>query len=234
MRRVALLAAVALAAAGGPASATDDPAPAPAPARQARAIKPPPAVAPDKAAKALSAVPLVNAGFESTVPGKVGAPEGWWAVQHAGPLSYTFEHDTKIRHGGERSLRVTNVGPEPFGAIYQTVLASAYRGRTLRLSAWLRTEGTSGNRYGSGAGLKLHSVRGGYPIDLIEMRRDAVHGTTDWARYEIALKVPAEAETLEAGVVLFGPGTVWLDDVALDVVDDLPPRAGAETRGVAR
>ena len=233
MRRAALFAGV-LAAVAGLAFAADDPAPAPAPVRQARAIKPPPAVAPDKAAKARAAVPLVNAGFESTVPGKVGSPEGWWAVQHAGPLSYTFEPDTKVRRGGERSLRVTNVGPEPFGAVYQTVPASAYRGRTLRLSAWLRTEGTIGNRFGSGAGLKLHSVRGGYPVDLIEMRRDAVHGTTDWARYEIALKVPAEAETLEVGLVLFGPGTVWLDDVALDVVDDLPPRVDAATKGMTK
>jgi hypothetical protein len=233
MQRRALVVG-ALAAVAGLAFAAEAPAPAPAPARQARVIKPPPAVAPDQAAKALAAVPLTNAGFESTVPGKAGSPEGWWAVQHAGPLSYTFEPDTNIRRGGERSLRVTNVGPEPFGAVYQTVPASAHRGRTLRVSAWLRTEGTTGNRYGSGAGLKLHSVRGGYAVDLIEMRRDAVHGTTDWARYELALKVPVEAEALEVGLVLFGPGTVWIDDVALDVVGDLPSPVEVEARGVAK
>jgi hypothetical protein len=206
--------------------------PAPQPESAARAIKPPPAVPPDKAAKALASVPLVNAGFESTVPGKVGSPEGWWVVQHAGPLSYLFEPDTAIRRSGERSLRVTNVGPEPFGSVYQTVVANALRGKTLRFSAWLRTEGTTGNGFASGAGLKLHSVRGGYALDLTEMRRDAVHGTTDWTRYEIVLKVPAEAEGVEAGLVLFGPGRVWIDDVALDVVGDASSEA--PSKGVAR
>jgi len=226
----ALQFALALAVAATGLAAAQEP--APQPARAARAIKPPPAVPYDKAAKPLASVPLVNAGFESTVPGKVGSPEGWWVVQHAGPLSYTFEPDVTIRRSGERSLRVTNVGPEPFGAVYQTVAAAAFRGKTLRFSAWLRTEGTTGNRFASGAGLKLHSVRGGYPLELTEMRRDAVHGTTDWTRYEITLKVPAEAEGIEAGLVLFGPGRVWIDDVALDVVGDAS--SGGPSTGVAK
>jgi hypothetical protein len=208
--------------------------PAPPAARAPREIRPPPAVPPDKAAKPLASVPLINAGFESTVPGKVGSPEGWWVVQHAGPVSYTFEHDTTVRRSGERSLRVTNVGPEPFGAAYQTVAAAAYRGKTLRFSAWLRTEGTTGNRYASGAGLKLHSVKGGYPLDIAEMRRNAVHGTTDWTRYEITLKVPAEAEGIEAGLVLFGPGRAWIDDAVLDVVADAAPEPGPPPKGVAK
>ncbi|HEX4884606.1 MAG TPA: hypothetical protein VFX05_10745 [Casimicrobiaceae bacterium] len=192
-------------------------------ARAPRTPRPPPAVPPDRAAKALDSVPMTNAGFESTATGKLGMPDGWWAVQHAGPESYTFTVDPSARRGGERSLRVTNVGPEPFGAIYQTLPAAGYHGKTLRLSAWMRTEGTTGNRFGSGAGLKLHSARGGYPLDVAEMRRDAVHGTTGWTRYEISLKVPPEAEQLEAGVVLFGPGSVWVDDFALDVVEAARP-----------
>lgn len=188
--------------------------------RGPRIIKPPPAVPPEKAAPPVAGIPLVNPGFESTAPGKVGSPDGWWAVQHAGPLSYTFELDTTIVHAGERSLRVTSVGPEPFGAVYQKLEAKAWRGRTLRFSGWLRTEGTTGNRYGAGAGLKLHSTRGGYPLEVAEMRHDAVHGTTDWTRYEIALKVPQEAEHIEAGLVLFGPGTVWFDGASLDLMGD--------------
>lgn len=102
----------------GLASAANALAPAPAPGRQARAIKPPPAVAPDRAAKAVAAVPPANAGSESIVPGKARPPQGWWNVLHAGPLCCTFEHGTQVHHGGECSLRVTNAGPEPFGAIY--------------------------------------------------------------------------------------------------------------------
>lgn len=201
------------------ATADAQPLPKPTPA--------PPAVPPERAIKPLASVPLVNAGFESTRPGKLGTPEGWWGVQHAGPPSYTFSLDTKHKQSGERSLKVENIGPEPFGSIYQTVDATPFRGRSLRFAAWIRTEGTTGNRWGAGAGLMLHSMRGGYPLDVAQMRKDAVGGTTGWTRYEIALKIPVGADQIEVGLNLFGPGIAWLDDAALDVVEpakqaDLP------------
>jgi hypothetical protein len=207
--------------------ANPSPASGPTTSRRRPTIKPPPAVPPEKAVRPLASIPMVNPGFESTKPGKVGAPEGWWAIQHAGPDSYVFEHDSKVKHSGERSIRVTNIGPEPFGSIYQTIPAIAFRGKTLRFSAWVRTEGTVGNRFGTGAGLKLHAVRGGYPLEVAEMRNDAVHGTVEWARYEIALRIPDEAEAVEVGMLVFGPGIAWLDDTALDVVPDLPPKTPA-------
>ena len=180
--------------------------------------KPPPAVPPEKAAKAIASIALVNPGFESTRPGQLGAPDGWWAVQHAGPKSYTFELDTAKARSGERSLRVENVGPEPFGSIYQKVAAAAHRGRMLRLAAWVRTQDAKGNRFGAGAGLILHAMRGGYPVAHIMMRKDAIAGTTDWTRYEVRLAIPADADEIELGLNLYGPGIAWLDDVALDVV----------------
>lgn len=179
----------------------------------------PPAVPPQKAARPMASIALANAGFESTQEGLLGAPEGWWAAQHAGPTSYVFTLDTTKPRSGERSLKVENIGPEPFGSIFQKVAAPPYRGRTLRLAAWIRTEGAKGNRYGAGAGLNLHAMKGGYPIAYVMMRKDAVQGTTEWARFEVALKVPEDAEQIEFGLNLFGPGIAWLDDVALDVVD---------------
>jgi hypothetical protein len=179
----------------------------------------PPAVPPEKAAQPIASVALVNAGFESTQPGPHGAPEGWFAVQHAGPKSYTFTPDATKPRSGERSVRVENTGPEPFGSIFQKVGAAPYHGRTLRFAAWIRTEGAKGNRYGAGAGLNLHAMKGGYPVARVTMRKDAVHGTTDWTRYEVALKVPDDADYIEVGLNLFGPGSAWLDDVALDVMD---------------
>ncbi len=184
---------------------------------------PPPAVPLEKSAKPLAPVPLVNAGFESTSPGKLGAPEGWWAVQHAGPHSYDFTLDTANPRSGERSLKLENVGPEPFGTIYQVIDATPYRGKTLRFAAWMRTAGTTGNQYGSGAGIKLHSLRGGYMLEYTQMRKDAVQGTTGWTRYELSLKVPGNADQIEVGMNLFGKGTAWLDDAVLDVVEAVKP-----------
>ena len=185
------------------------------------------AVPPEKAAKAIAPIALTNAGFESTRPGQLGAPEGWWAVQHAGPKSYEFTLDTDRPRGGERSLRVENVGPEPFGSIYQKIPATQYRGKTVRLAAWVRTRDAKGNRYGAGAGLILHAMRGGYPIRYVMMRKDAAHGTTDWTRYEVALDIPEAADDIELGLNLYGPGIAWLDDVTLDIVPAAPNAASA-------
>ena len=191
-----------------------------APAQQsARTPLPPPAVAPERAAKALASIALVNPGFESTEPGKLGAPHGWWALQHAGPESYRFSLDTVHARSGKQSLRIENVGPEPYGTVYQVVDAMPHRGKTLRLAAWMRTEGATGNRFASGAGLHLQTHRGGFPRDTAPMRRNAVHGTTEWTRYEIALAVGDDVDRVEVGLNLFGPGVAWLDDVALDIVE---------------
>ena len=164
-------------------------------------------------------IALANPGFESREPGTRGAPHGWWKLQHAGPESYVFVLDAVEPHGGERSLRVANTGPEPFGTILQKVAAAPYRGQTVRFAAWIRTEAAKGNRYGAGAGLMLHGMRGGYPTARASMRKDAVSGTTGWKRYELTLKVPNDADDIEVGLTLYGQGTAWLDDAELEVVE---------------
>jgi len=173
------------------------------------------AFAQDKA----SPLPLVNPGFESTRPGMLGNPEGWFSIQHAGDLSYTFKLDTTNPHGGLRSVRIDNVGPEPFGAIYQQLPAAAHRGRKLRLAAWLRTDDARGSMTGGGAVLMLQAMHGGAPVASNHMQDAPVKGSTGWKRHAVELAVPADADQIEAGAMLHGPGTLWLDDVELVVLD---------------
>ena len=165
-----------------------------------------------------TAVPLVNAGFESTKPGIHGNPEGWFSIQHAGDLSYTFKLDDREPHGGLRSVRVDNVGPEPFGVIYQQVPAASHRGRRVRFAAWLRTEDARGSTTGGGAVLLVQAMRGGAPLAWNHMKELPVKGTTAWQRYTIELEVPAAADQLEVGAMLHGPGRLWLDDAELVVL----------------
>ena len=80
---------------------------------------------------------------------------------------------------------------------------------------------------GAGVGLKLHAVRSGYAVGFAQMKKDAVRGTTDWTRYEIALRIPPDADDIEVGLTMYGPGTAWLDDVALDVLEATPATQAA-------
>jgi hypothetical protein len=182
------------------------------------APKPAPAAPP--AAAVAETVPLLNPGFESTAPGILGFPQGWVGAQHAGPLSYTFTLDTTTRHSGEKSMRIENVGKEPYGVLSQLVRATALRGRTVRFSGWLKSEGITGNRFGTGGVLTLSTMKGGNATASNNMQATAVKGRTDWTRYEVTLAVAPDTEEIEVGAMLHGPGTLWFDDALLEA---LPP-----------
>ena len=182
-----------------PAAAAKPPAPV---------VTPPPSAA--KPAAPAAAVAVVNPGVESTAPGRRNTdPEGWFSHQHAGDLSYKFAADTAEPRSGARSLRIDNVGPEPYGAIAQSVSAVPYRGKTARLSGWLRTRDTN---YGA---LTLIVLANGVPLANNFMGDEAVKGTTPWKRYTIKLPVAPNAEFIEIGAMMQGKGTLWLDDVEL-------------------
>jgi hypothetical protein len=48
------------------------------------------------------------------------------------------------------------------------------------------------------------------------------HGTTEWTRYEVTLTIPPQTQSIRVGAMLTGPGSVWLDDVALEVLPGAP------------
>jgi hypothetical protein len=164
------------------------------------------------------AAPLVNSDFESARRGMHGNPEGWFSIQHAGDLSYTFKLDREVHHAGAASLRIDSVGPEPFGSSYQQVPAAAYRGRRMRWSGWIRTEDVRGSHTGGGAVLLMQAMQSGAPLVWNHMKDAPVTGSSDWKRYVIELDVPAAAEQLEVGVMLHGPGRMWFDDAMLEVL----------------
>ena len=203
MRWCALFAVAALAAcATAPAPVTAPPAPA---------VPPPAAVAKPPATAVSGRAALTNPGFESTVPGRRNDPEGWFSHQHAGELSYKFVLDTSDPRGGVRSLRIDNVGPEPYGAIAQSVDAAPYRGKTARLSGWVRTRDTAN------AALTLLALANGAPLANNFMADAPIKGSTAWQRYTITLAIPSNAEFIEVGAMMQGKGTLWLDDVELGV-----------------
>src|SRR5262245_39224857 len=157
-------------------------------------------------------VALVNPGFESTATSRRGDPEGWFSFQHAGDLSYRFSLDTAEPHSGARSLRIDNVGPEPYGAIAQSIEAKEHAGKVVRFSGWLRTRDATD----TGAVLTILTLANGAPITQNFMADAPVKGTTAWKRYTITLPVPKNAERVEIGAMMQGKGSLWLDDVELE------------------
>jgi hypothetical protein len=156
-------------------------------------------------------VTLINPGFESTAPGRRSDPEGWFTFQHAGDKSYNFTLDTSDPHGGSRSLRIENVGPEPYGAVAQSVEAAAHAGKVARYSAWMKTRDAND----TGAVLTILVLANGAVVAQNFMADAPVKGSKGWARYTITLPVAKNAERVEIGAMMQGKGSLWLDDVEL-------------------
>ena len=173
---------------------------------------------PEARAASARVVLLQNAGFEEDVPSG-GDPPGWVTGQHAGDLSYTFTIDEKERHAGKRSVRIDNIGTQPFGAMYQLVPVGQVAGRKVRFTAWVKAEGTGDRRSFSGVALQVQGKQGGAPVAFNPLQQDVVRGTFGWTERTSELAIPATGvDRVEVGVMLVGPGRMWVDDVKLEIV----------------
>jgi hypothetical protein len=114
--------------------------------------------------------------------------------------------------------------------LQQWVRADRYRGKRVRVSAFLKTAGVGPTRR-SGARLDFLVFSETHRLGGAAMRGRLIQGSTEWTRYEYVIDVPAEAVLLSLGIILLGPGQVWVDDVRLEVVGtDVTTTAGSSRR----
>lgn len=150
-----------------------------------------------------------------------GRPVPGWFLAGSDPGDYEVGTDAKVARGGSRSgFIASRPHPRGFGTLMQTFRADRYRDARLRLSACIQADAVE--RW---AGLWMR-VDGPDEQTLAfdNMQDRPISGTCDWRMYQIVLDVPQDAEAIAFGVLLEGPGRVWVDDVAfVEVSDDVPP-----------
>ncbi len=156
---------------------------------------------------------LQNPSFQA---GPDGRPLHWVAKEHRVSGHYEFTVDTVEPYSAPGSARIRRVKVEDFGVLDQTLSVPAcWLGQRARLSAYLRTAGADG----VGAGLVMQTVSPDGGIQTWNHMNDArVRGTQTWKRYEIELAIPVNAERLRVGVMLEEEGTLWADDISLEIV----------------
>jgi len=158
------------------------------------------------------AIAIINPGFEEPATG-ARAP-GWLTGQHWGPKrDYEWAVDTTVAAEGKASYRIRRLSPQAYGMIHQQVDVTALAGKTLELSAQLRTEDV-----GPEGWLLVVNIDSRHGI-LEQLRGTPVTGTTGWRRETLRFKLPAEATDVKLGVMLLDGGTGWIDDVALRSLD---------------
>lgn len=163
-------------------------------------------------ALALVLFAVANFGSHARAAGG-GLPAGWFKTGDH-PENYEMVIDTAVRHGGKASAHVRFTGnkAEGFGTLGQVFRADEYRGKRLRMSAWMKTEGVDAAHLW----LRLDAERTTVGFDNMDNR--VVKGTTEWRKYDLTLDVPAETVNVAFGVFVVGRGEAWVDDFRFEAV----------------
>ncbi|HEY9773807.1 MAG TPA: hypothetical protein V6C81_08355 [Planktothrix sp.] len=135
--------------------------------------------------------------------------------------------DPSERHSGRRSayLKSLTKNPPEFGNIDQGFIPSEQLGKRVRMSAWVKTNITSGT-----AQLWLRMDRAPHersrPGSFDNMDDRPIKGVTGWTQYSLVCDVPSDGKLIAFGLMLIGEGHVWLDDVKFETVGQDVPLTG--------
>ncbi len=149
-----------------------------------------------------------NLKFDQGKPGK--APPGWFVT--APPKD--ADQWAEVRRSGCRSNRgcavVMSPGNAPIrvGGLEQTFGALAYRGKRLRLTAWIRVEAVGPN----------DRAQMWLSVDRTEGLMEPPVQSKEWTRCELVTQVGEDASFIRFGFISFGEGRTWVDDVSVETV----------------
>jgi len=140
-----------------------------------------------------------------------------WFLTGAGGGNFRAHVDTSIFHSGTASGSVQAMGaagPSESGVLMQQFLAEEYRGKRLRMSAYIKSENVE-----NWAALWMR-VDGRQSILAFDNMQDRpIKGTHDWQKYNNVLDVPEKGMAIAFGILLSGQkGRVWFDDVQFETV----------------
>jgi hypothetical protein len=141
--------------------------------------------------------------------------QGEWLLRGSRPDLYESGLDESVRRNGRatRYMRSERAADQGFATWLTPLEAGKYRGKRVRLSAMIRSQEVE-----AWAGLWMRVDRGAEQLAFDNMQDRAIHGTTEWTRYEVVLDVDPSADFIFLGVLQSGNGTTWLDEVELEIV----------------
>lgn len=140
-----------------------------------------------------------------------------WTLTGTRPDAYEVRCDDVFTDCAVPILRTRAFKSEPLGmgSLTHSEGAETWRGRRVTLKAELRSGGVDG-----WAGLWMRiDGKDAQVLAFDNMQNRALRGTTSFKWYSVVLDVPAEAERVSFGVLLHGPGAVFIREVVFEEVD---------------
>ena len=143
-----------------------------------------------------------------------GIPPGWSGVVNA---NFGVGIDRTARRSGNSALFLSVTAPVANAGAYvsQSIRAERFRGKRVRLSAWV----THFNASGPAIGLWMRIDAPGFTAAFDDMHGRSVTGTRqDWHEISVVLDVAKNAERIAFGSAVEGQGNLYVDDMRLEEV----------------
>ena len=130
--------------------------------------------------------------------------------------------DDQVAHGGKRSARITRQ-PDATGQSTSITMSVPLdvKGQIIQWRGYLKTSAVQNY-----AALWIRQDGGSGVVAFQSMPQGAeqgalLQGDTDWTRHSVQFALDPSARALAFGVILAGPGSLWIDDLEL-LVDGSP------------
>lgn len=143
-----------------------------------------------------------------------GIPAGWAGSSSAGGIGTTATD----RKSGAVAAYLSSAGQinSPTYVLSQFIRADNYRGKRVRLSAWMKPRNVS-NFFSSGLWMRVDGP--GTTLGFDNMASRPVVGFGDWRKVSIVLDVPVEAIGIAFGATFRASNTLLIDEVVLEIVN---------------
>lgn len=140
-----------------------------------------------------------------------------WGLTGTRPDAYEVRCEEVFTDCAVPILRTRAFKAEPLGmgSLTHSEGAETWRGTRVELKAELRSGGVDG-----WAGLWMRiDGKDGKVLAFDNMQNRPLRGTTSFQWYSVVLEVPVEAERVTFGVLLHGPGAVFIREVVFQEAD---------------
>ncbi|MFO0833999.1 MAG: S41 family peptidase [Phycisphaerales bacterium] len=145
--------------------------------------------------------PIISLDFDANA---IGSPPLGLTV-----TTPTYKAEVVDDNAGGRCVKVTRTGEGDTGVLLAFLDATPHRGHNVTLKATVRTsEGTR-------AGLWLRVDRQNDTQGFFDNMADRLITSSTWGEHEITGDIAPDATSIVYGLLVFGPGPVWLDSLTI-------------------
>ena len=163
-----------------------------------------------------------NLDFENGVQGE--PPAEWLVPRQSAIFGFYVTTSGSNPYAGKKCAVINRHDERHYGEMYgslsQHIDATPYRGKTIKLSAAIRTD-VSGPGNQSYLWLRItKKFFGPSALLFYDNMADRPIMNNNWHSYEIVGKVAPDAEVIGFGLALVGEGQAWIDSVSIKVTDE--------------